>query len=520
MTEKNPFKKDDGFIEILKSNPKIKDLSESNYKQFIRKNSMPNDTQPTTSTYLKLVHFITKNAFVSTIVMLLLLGTLGVSAAQVFAPEGNKPSSLLGGKKSSSSTSSQDSSQSSSETTTTANSSSSVVNLSPILQADSQNDVSLVERCDLQFKYPKDANNQGMKSKKYTITKNDTGIELFYEFEFGSGSARNIYVDCDPEVLTLSQYESKSNNALTEDVNGIGKPTILDISSQDLCTQIGLTYSSCDKITNTKKIIKPTPESSLITYFFSGMGKTFRISSYFFFKDDTNPEFAAKYITKTAFQFNSLSEPKMNPKLPEISKSSSSIINKSLVKDNNTDIAVFENYNLALKFDKNSLFNKPSHLYPTGGGGLPGITISYNAPNNKAQDPNYGNKYYHLRYYCWSESFKDAGFSNKPETTWQKFITSIDNAKKINSTPFFTELSKSEIQEVYENNNPYGNLNERFYYFYLKNGNYCELNIQHGNGNNVAEAFEFLKQKIILQFNSISPSQPSYSIPSNPSAGY
>ncbi|MEI6728334.1 MAG: hypothetical protein WCK98_01700 [bacterium] len=57
---------------------------------------MSNDTQPTTSTYLKLVHFVTKNAFVSTIVMFLLLGTLGVSAAQVFAPEGNKPSTILG----------------------------------------------------------------------------------------------------------------------------------------------------------------------------------------------------------------------------------------------------------------------------------------------------------------------------------------------------------------------------------------------------------------------------------------
>jgi hypothetical protein len=91
MTEKNPFKKDDGFIEVLKNNPKIKDLSQSNYKQFVRKNSMSNDTQPATSTYLKLVHFITKNAFVSTIVMLLLLGTLGVSAAQVFAPEELKP---------------------------------------------------------------------------------------------------------------------------------------------------------------------------------------------------------------------------------------------------------------------------------------------------------------------------------------------------------------------------------------------------------------------------------------------
>ncbi|MEI6728335.1 MAG: DUF1176 domain-containing protein [bacterium] len=106
MTEKNPFKKDDGFIEILKNNPKIKDLSQSNFNQFIQKNNMPNNSQPTTtSTYLKLVHFVTKNAFVSTIVMFLLLGTLGVSAAQVFAPESNKPSTLLGGKKFSSSSS-------------------------------------------------------------------------------------------------------------------------------------------------------------------------------------------------------------------------------------------------------------------------------------------------------------------------------------------------------------------------------------------------------------------------------
>ena len=54
----------------------------------------------------KIISIITKHAIASTLVILLAVGTLGVTAAEAFAPSSNKPSSLLGFNKSKSSGSS------------------------------------------------------------------------------------------------------------------------------------------------------------------------------------------------------------------------------------------------------------------------------------------------------------------------------------------------------------------------------------------------------------------------------
>ncbi|MEI6728029.1 MAG: hypothetical protein WCK98_00100 [bacterium] len=66
-----------------------------------------------------IISVITKHALASTLVMLLAVGTLGVTAAEAFAPASNKPSSLLGfntNKNSSSSSSSSDTSSSVAQT--------------------------------------------------------------------------------------------------------------------------------------------------------------------------------------------------------------------------------------------------------------------------------------------------------------------------------------------------------------------------------------------------------------------
>lgn len=196
-----------------------------------------------------------------------------------------------------------------------------------------------------------------------------------------------------------------------------------------------------------------------------------------------------------------------------------------LVADENNDVAVLEKYNLAIKFSNKNVFTNIIHTYPFGGGSLPGITLQYNSPNNKNPDPEYQNKYYSFRYYCWSDKSKDSTFDEKPEFDWNSFLypeATIDKSKaeKINYLPFFTDISKSEITEIYERNNPYGSLGQKYYYFRFKNNNYCELEILHNNGGNIDEVESYLKQNITLQVNSVSPSKSSIILNSKPSGGY
>jgi hypothetical protein len=246
--------------------------------------------------------------------MLLALSTVSVAAAQLFAPEDLKPSNLTGLTKKP-----EPKPQPTKEEEKPLNMNKEgeiktevdSKNMEAPLKWDNENDVILVDSCDLQMKFPKESVNQGMKSKNNSINKTDNGVVIEYNFEFGSGPTHSYFISCEDKILTLEQYEKENSNALTGDPNGLGRPTVIDISKQELCNQLGFIAASCDKISNTKKIIKPTAESNLVSYYFTGLDKTFIISSFVQFKDDTYPEFAAKYITKTAFQFNSLSNPKL-----------------------------------------------------------------------------------------------------------------------------------------------------------------------------------------------------------------
>jgi hypothetical protein len=315
----NPFDHEENLStwfnqDAFYSNSKLRQLQQ--FKTHLKQstNHQNNQIMSFQESYKNFVNTITKHSITATLIMLLALSTVSVAAAQLFAPEDLKPSNLTGLTKKP-----EPKPQPTKEEEKPLNMNKEgeiktevdSKNMEAPLKWDNENDVILVDSCDLQMKFPKESVNQGMKSKNNSINKTDNGVVIEYNFEFGSGPTHSYFISCEDKILTLEQYEKENSNALTGDPNGLGRPTVIDISKQELCNQLGFIAASCDKISNTKKIIKPTAESNLVSYYFTGLDKTFIISSFVQFKDDTYPEFAAKYITKTAFQFNSLSNPKL-----------------------------------------------------------------------------------------------------------------------------------------------------------------------------------------------------------------
>lgn len=131
----NPFETEDWFSQIASRDESVKISAQNSYLKF---NQLQKKSQPSFQTvYLRFVNSITRHAFLSTIIMLLVVGTLGASAAEAFAPSSSKPSEVV--KKITQQV---------------------VVNKVPdanpytSLKADSNYNVSKLDECDLAIKYP------------------------------------------------------------------------------------------------------------------------------------------------------------------------------------------------------------------------------------------------------------------------------------------------------------------------------------------------------------------------------
>jgi hypothetical protein len=92
----NPFLKDDFFAEVVALDENIKLKSKLAYENFIKiKKERNPEVNHLNNIYLSFVHFITKNAFVATALMLVAVSAFGTSAAQYIAPNSHKPTTLV-----------------------------------------------------------------------------------------------------------------------------------------------------------------------------------------------------------------------------------------------------------------------------------------------------------------------------------------------------------------------------------------------------------------------------------------
>ena len=131
----NPFETEDWFAQISARDEGVRISAKNSYLKFSQ--SRNKGSQSFQSTYLRFVNSITKHAFLSTIVMLLVVGTLGASAAEAFAPSENKPSQVV-------------------KKITEKVNVNKVPDVNPYtsLKADSSYNVSKLDECDLAIKYP------------------------------------------------------------------------------------------------------------------------------------------------------------------------------------------------------------------------------------------------------------------------------------------------------------------------------------------------------------------------------
>jgi hypothetical protein len=131
----NPFENEDWFSQIAARDESVQISAKNSFIKFSRSQNIP--TSSFQSTYIRFVNSITKHAFLSTIVMLLLVGTLGASAAEAFAPSGNKPSQVV---------------KKITESVTV----NKVPDVNPFtsLKPDSNYNVAKLEECDLAIKFP------------------------------------------------------------------------------------------------------------------------------------------------------------------------------------------------------------------------------------------------------------------------------------------------------------------------------------------------------------------------------
>lgn len=110
---------------------------EKSFNKYLKPNPPVNIFMSFKENYLKFAHLVTKNAFVATIIMLLALTTVSASAAQLFAPEEYKPSTLIN------------------NLNKNEKESEPILNKVEPLVADSENEVIVLEKCDLAIKIPK-----------------------------------------------------------------------------------------------------------------------------------------------------------------------------------------------------------------------------------------------------------------------------------------------------------------------------------------------------------------------------
>lgn len=262
---KNPFNTENWFSQIVARDQNVQVQIKKTYKQFLQNYSHPNLFMSFKNTYLQIVNAITKHAIVATLIMLVALGGVGASAAQLFAPENLKPSTILGGKKSSSSSSESSSSSiesSSSSSISSSSSSNSISNSASStskessFKSDNENTVAVISECNLALKYKKLITSGEQYKRTLSI---DQPFEIYFNTKpiFNSTFSLSNFLTNPPAAY--GPEPEGINVGCTSDLSTTGFALrdefeeIKLVEQSKVCQQYFLTNETCKEITSLKE---------------------------------------------------------------------------------------------------------------------------------------------------------------------------------------------------------------------------------------------------------------------------
>ena len=186
MKIKNPFENEDWFGELVKMEPEIQIQAKKSYQDFSAKNSSQSNNF-FMSKYLKITNFITKNAVLATIIMLISLTAVSASATEIFAPTEFKPSTQI-------------------QNLFAANQQKDT-NPYTALKPDENNDVVISNQCDLAIKYNKIVDTLPIIA---TISAPVTKTEILTQEDF-QGEAKFIWFNNNPGKTEADYQEFVKN---------------------------------------------------------------------------------------------------------------------------------------------------------------------------------------------------------------------------------------------------------------------------------------------------------------------
>jgi hypothetical protein len=303
---KNPFENENWFSEIIANDQQIQFKSTQTYYQFLSKNNLNTFSMSFKNTYLNIFHTITKSALLSTLVMILLVGSVSASALEIFAPKEFKPSTAL-------------------EKFTTPKkkeTKESKVDLVPknnpipkeepkpivnnnisetALQGEKGYIIEQLNTCGIRSKIKDSviAQSEIFKLLAYEVgdykviySKYLNKLEGFgYTAEMPFGDSHIFSIICFDKEYSVEGFDKSfvtkkeeganntTNNFFVDGSEGLDK-TVTKLPKSKFCLELGLTDLSCKQdISNLYKIEENFPESVGITYFMNYNGKTYLISN-------------------------------------------------------------------------------------------------------------------------------------------------------------------------------------------------------------------------------------------------
>jgi hypothetical protein len=291
MKLKNPFENEENLQDWLQKDEFYLQSKRTDYLNFRKSIKTPGIFMSLQETYLNIVNNITKHSITATLIMLFALGSVGASAAELFAPEDYKPSTVA---------------QKTFNPKNFETNKQKEKNPYTALKPDENNNVASLDQCYLAVKYPKDIQNI-----KISIQRNSdvniimqgtfntftvfTDIPIGSDTKYATGSTNWIRIECTQNKKTLPLEGLQ---------NGIG------ISKEELRQKTGWFIAQADL----KEIeyIETLNGTMLVQFFYNGM--YYQIDSAL----ETEENKANNWIlfgNQIQIQFNSLVENEANSQI-------------------------------------------------------------------------------------------------------------------------------------------------------------------------------------------------------------
>ncbi len=152
------------------------------------------------------------------------------------------------------------------------------------LVADGENDVILIDSCDLQSKVKKNILYGGKSTEGYTYEKQPSLFLRYKTAPFGPGFA--VQIDCTAKAITFDEFNKTvkrssapvENTKYFEDDENLGPISKENISKDTICKEIGLSEFLCNQVKNQVKVLVPLAEGGVTAYYFSTENKSYIIS--------------------------------------------------------------------------------------------------------------------------------------------------------------------------------------------------------------------------------------------------